>query len=159
MTTSLYSLRSTPTPGEFSIMKFDEDYAVESLYALSATTCTCLQGHKPKCKHRRMLPLFLAAGHVDDGWFLDWTTRLWHHPLADADAPAPLADPALMGDAEHAEEIARRLAPALESEGSSLVPSEASGCEPGTIAGEASQSATSSAPPAPAPGEIKRRRF
>ena len=157
MTTSLYSLRSTPAPGEFSIMKFDEDYTVESVYALNATTCTCPQGHKPKCKHRRMLPLFQAAGHVDDGWFLDWTTRLWHHPLADAGAPAPLADPVLMGDAEHAEEIARRLAPALETEGSALLGAPSTDCEPKATA--LVPSATSSAPPAPAPGEIKRRRF
>ena len=79
--TSLYSLRSTPKEGDYIVMKFDPDYEVESVYALSAGECMCPAGHKPKCRHRTMLPLFLAHHHVDDGWFLDWDTRLWRKPL------------------------------------------------------------------------------
>ena len=79
--TSLYSLRSTPKEGEFIVMKFDSDYEVESVYALSAGLCVCPAGHKPTCRHRKMLPMFLAQHHVDDGWFLDWDTRLWRKPL------------------------------------------------------------------------------
>ena len=79
--TSLYSLRSTPKEGEYIVMKFDPDYEVESVYALSASLCVCPAGHRPTCRHRKMLPLFLAHHHVDDGWFLDWDTRLWRKPL------------------------------------------------------------------------------
>jgi hypothetical protein len=93
--TSLYSLRSTPKEGEYIVTKFDPDYNVDSLYALNATECMCPAGHKPKCRHRSMLPLFLAQHHVDDGWFLDWDTRLWRHPVGDP-APAQLADPLVL---------------------------------------------------------------
>jgi hypothetical protein len=92
--TSLYSLRSTPKEGEYIVTKFDPDYNVDSLYALNATECMCPAGHKPKCRHRTMLPMFLAQHHVDDGWFLDWDTRLWRKPVGeDASAyEATLAD-------------------------------------------------------------------
>ena len=86
--TSLYSLRSTPKSGEWVVMKFDPDYEVESVYALSASECMCPAGHQPTCRHRKMLPLFLQHNHVDDGWFLDWDTRLWRHPIGE---PAPLS--------------------------------------------------------------------
>lgn len=93
--TSLYSLRSTPKEGEFIVMKFDPDYEVESVYALSRDLCVCPAGHRPTCRHRKMLPLFLAQHHVDDGWFLDWDTRLWRHPVGE-EAPAQLADPLVL---------------------------------------------------------------
>ena len=93
--TSLYSLRSTPKSGEWVVMKFDLDYEVESVYALSASECMCPAGHRPTCRHRKMLPLFLQHNHVDDGWFLDWDTRLWRHPVGEP-APAALADPLVL---------------------------------------------------------------
>ena len=83
MTLDLYSLHTTPEPGEFIIQKFDTDYHCESVYALSTTTCMCPQGHKPTCKHRKMLPLFLEHNHLGDGWFLEWQTRLWRKPVND----------------------------------------------------------------------------
>ena len=94
--TSLYTLRSTPKEGEFIVMKFDPDYEVESVYALSAGECMCPAGHKPKCRHRTMLPLFLAQHHVDDGWFLDWDTRLWRKPVGDTAGHGGLADPLVL---------------------------------------------------------------
>ena len=86
--TNLYSIRSTPTPGEFTIMKFDRDYNVESVYALNAKSCTCPAGAKPSCRHRKLLPEFIQKGHVDSGWFLDWDTRLWRKPVGEAEAQA-----------------------------------------------------------------------
>lgn len=119
MTTSLYSLRSTPQPGEFTILKFSPDYDVESVYALSEKTCTCPQGHKPKCKHRTMLRLFLTQAHVDDGWFLDWSTRLWRHPVGEVELTAErkLADTTIMGNADQDEVITQRMAGGFASEG------------------------------------------
>src|ERR1700693_246624 len=86
MTLDLYTLHGTPTDGEFVIQKFDKDYVWQSLYALSATICTCPQGHKPKCRHRTMLPMFLQHGHIGDGWFLEWNTRMWRRPLMEIPA-------------------------------------------------------------------------
>lgn len=86
--TSLYSLRQGSSPEQYIVTKFDLDYNMESMYGLSAEGCLCPAGHKPTCRHRKMLPLFLQHNHVDDGWFLDWDTRLWRKPLGE---PAPLS--------------------------------------------------------------------
>jgi len=82
MTLSLYLLRRTPIAGEYFIAKLDRDYNPEGIYTLSARECSCPRSHKHTCRHREMLPVFLKAGHVDDGWFLEWETRQWRRPLA-----------------------------------------------------------------------------
>src|SRR5579872_3035213 len=74
--TSLYQLRSSTTEG-YQILKLDPPGS----YFLTADACTCPQGHKATCRHRKMLPLFVNNHHVDDGWFLDWDTRLWRAPI------------------------------------------------------------------------------
>jgi len=126
MTISLYTLHSSPTKGEFIIQKFDTDYHCESVYALTQSECQCPQGNKPKCRHRTMLPMFLKHGHIGDGWFLEWDTRLWRRPIHDvytnpAVNEAQLADDAVMGTSAHSagEASAKPPSPAPE-------PSEAS---------------------------------
>lgn len=126
--TQFYSLRSTPARGEYTILKFDQDFNVEAIYALNTQTCTCPAGVRPLCKHRKMLPMFVPT-HVDDGWFLDWDTRLWRGPVADA--PAQLADP---------EVLAQQIAPSFATEGSATVLSK--------------RSAESSAQSEPAPTQV-----
>lgn len=84
MPIELYSLSGTPTPGEYIIQKFDTDYHCESVYALTASTCMCPQGHKETCRHRKMLGDFLKHGHIGDGWFMEWQTRLWRRPVGDS---------------------------------------------------------------------------
>jgi hypothetical protein len=126
--TQLYNLRSTNDAGEFVITKFDNDYNVQAVYVVSKSACSGPDGHRPKCKHREMLGRFLANGHVDDGYFFDWDTRQWREPLVN---PGPMADdftldntipsqPPILGLSPD-EELARKLAPAHESEGSALV--------------------------------------
>jgi hypothetical protein len=83
LTLSLYSVHATDTPGEYIIQKFDPDYRCESVYALSEVTCMCPQGHKPTCRHRKMLAEFLRLEHIGDGWFMEWDTRLWRRPVGD----------------------------------------------------------------------------
>jgi hypothetical protein len=98
MTMDLYALHSTPTDGEFIIQKFDTDYTCQSVYACSLTTCMCPQGHKPKCRHRTMLSMFLAHGHIGDGWFLEWNTRMWRKPVNDVSIePVSVADDLVLG--------------------------------------------------------------
>src|SRR5215469_2257762 len=102
MSTDLYSIHETTTPGEYIIQKFDsDDYTCESVYALTSDTCMCPQGHKPLCKHRKMLELFRSADHIGDGFFLEWQTRLWHKPVKDLGSPFEmdkrLADETVMG--------------------------------------------------------------
>ena len=83
----LYNVHSTDD-GAYCITKFDENLNVESTYIVSLEECDCPQYSKPTCRHRKMLPLFLQHNHVDEGWFLDWDTRLWRKPLSE---PAPLS--------------------------------------------------------------------
>lgn len=87
--TSLYHLRSGKV-GVYRITKLDEDYSVESTYLVSATTCDCPAGPRPTCRHRQMLPFFLAKPHIDDGWMLDWATRQWRKPLCEDGRVSPL---------------------------------------------------------------------
>lgn len=113
--TQLYSIRRMKSPGEFAMTKFDSDFNHEVTYVVSRSACSAPDGHRPKCKHRTMLALFEAAKHTDDGWFLDWDTRMWRPPLVDAEAE--LADPLTL-DNSSAEEA---ISPAFESESSNRV--------------------------------------
>ena len=106
--TSLYSLRSTPVKGEFLITKFDRDYNPEGTYALTRSECSCPRSHKTGCRHRTMLPLFQQTNHINDGWFLDFGTRLWRKPLSEV----------MLSTADAT--VEERLAKSFESEGSSL---------------------------------------
>ena len=106
--TSLYSLRSTPVKGEFLITKFDRDYNPEGTYALTRSECSCPRSHKTGCRHRTMLPLFQQTNHINDGWFLDFGTRLWRKPLSEV----------MLSTAD--DTVEERLAKSFESEGSSL---------------------------------------
>lgn len=97
--TALYALRKHPTHANtFSITKFDGDMNPESTYALTKENCSCPQAHKPTCRHRKMLPMFFAHNHINDGWFLDWDTRLWRKPIHELEAEDnTLADPTSLG--------------------------------------------------------------
>ena len=120
--TSLYSLRSTPVKGEFLITKFDRDYNPEVTYALTRSECSCPRSHKTGCRHRTMLPLFQQTNRINDGWFLDFDTRLWRKPLSEV--MLSTADAGLSGALSLAVKLGatveERLAKSFESEGSSL---------------------------------------
>ncbi len=85
--TSLYTLRKT-APGVLSIIKLDQDWNPEASYLLTLAdddkvTCTCPASDRPTCRHRKMLPFFIEAKHVDDGWFFEWETRRWKPPIVE----------------------------------------------------------------------------
>lgn len=79
MTTELYTCRSEAS--DYRITKLDEDYNHLTNYEVSPEGCSCPQGHKPTCRHRKMLSLFLATGHIDDGWFFNFANRQWRPAL------------------------------------------------------------------------------
>lgn len=89
--TSLYHLRSAPG-ASFRITKLDADYRVEATYLVSSSECSCPAGSRPTCRHRQMLPFFLAKGHVDNGWMLDWHTRQWRSPLCEDATQSPIGN-------------------------------------------------------------------
>src|SRR5438105_686271 len=78
--TALYSCRSINAV-EYRISKFDADFNLLSSYTMTREGCDCPQGHKPTCRHRKMLPEFAKQGHIDDGYFYDWDTRQWRKPI------------------------------------------------------------------------------
>lgn len=165
--TQLYTIRTTPTPGEWNVKKFDRDFNCVAEYLVTRDTCSGPDGHRPKCKHREMLGMALKARQVDTGGFLDWDTRMWHAPLVN---PGPMADdlmmdntilsePPMLGLSE-AERMAQALAPAHESEASALVRVSDAGMIRDTM--EAQSALTAAAPPPaavnppPAKAEVQR---
>lgn len=83
MTKALYNLKSLPGGALYEITKFSPDLEVESSYAVGKTVCDCPQGHKPVCRHRRMLPFFLEAEAVDSDIFFNFDNHSWHRPMID----------------------------------------------------------------------------
>lgn len=69
---SLYNCRSTSTPDQYRITKFDADLNPEASYVVSRTQCQCPAYQRPSCRHRDMLPEFLRHGRMDTTWMLDW---------------------------------------------------------------------------------------
>lgn len=70
----LYNCHTDGT--EWRITKFN-DGEVESSYLCSTTECQCPAGHRPSCRHRLMLPMFIARGAVNTFWFLDFERKGW----------------------------------------------------------------------------------
>lgn len=70
-------LYNAHTDGDnYRITKFS-DGEVESSYLCSTTECQCPAGQRPSCRHRLMLPMFIARGAVNSFWFLDWQRKGW----------------------------------------------------------------------------------
>ncbi len=101
MSTMLYNCMSIPMG--YRIGKFDGDLNLEAAYhvGLNGRECDCPAGNKPICKHRKMLPIFKDAEHINDGWFLNWNTRQWAAP------PEELKD--LLEQSEISEEVTAQL--------------------------------------------------
>lgn len=70
---------------QFRISKFDDLGNVESTYLCSETECQCPAGHRASCRHRIMLPMFIASDKVDSFYFLDFERKGWV-----SNEPAPL---------------------------------------------------------------------
>lgn len=71
--TALYSLRSTDSPSNWRITKFN-DGDVEASYLVSDRECDCPAGHRHTCRHRQMLPTMLAHKLADSMWFFAFDT-------------------------------------------------------------------------------------
>lgn len=73
--TNLYNCRHSGN--QFRISKFDHHFDLESSYLCTETECTCPAGHRPTCRHRQMLPKFIARGTVNTEWFFDFDRGGW----------------------------------------------------------------------------------
>ena len=63
--------------GAYHMTKFDENMDVEATYELSLTECACPAGVRPTCRHRKMLPLFMANDAIDTNKFYCYETHQW----------------------------------------------------------------------------------
>lgn len=88
---------------QYRITKFNELGEPESSYLVTLDECDCPAGVRPTCRHRQMLPKFLARDAVDSYWFYDFDRGGWvtNEPanlcqqLTDSVAPeglTPIAD-------------------------------------------------------------------
>ena len=73
---AIYNIHIT-AENTYQINKFDDDLNVESSYEVSDEECSCPQGHKPTCRHRKMLAIFLAAQAIDTDKFYNYGTHQW----------------------------------------------------------------------------------
>ncbi len=62
---------------QYRITKFNDDINVESSYLCTLEECECPRGPHHTCRHRQMLPNFIAKGHVGDEWFFDFDRGGW----------------------------------------------------------------------------------
>lgn len=62
---------------QWRITKFDSDFNPEASYLLDASNCECPAGHRPTCRHRQMLPKFIARNAVNTQWFFDHDRGGW----------------------------------------------------------------------------------
>src|SRR6266403_5314053 len=83
--TTLYNCH---TDGDqYRITKFDSFGNVESTYLCTVDECECPAGHRPSCRHRHMLPRFIAKEAVNTFWFYDYDRQGW---VTNEPTPEPL---------------------------------------------------------------------
>lgn len=99
---SLYNAKSTDDPSTYLFTKFDSDLNLvdDSIYLTTETTCTCPAGVRPSCRHRQMLPSFLATRRIDTPWFFDFDTGAWSQPFEALDDGEEAILPPVSGDVE-----------------------------------------------------------
>lgn len=61
----------------YRITKFTEDMDVESSYLTSHEACGCPAGHRSVCRHRIMLPRFIAHEATEGQYFFDYDASKW----------------------------------------------------------------------------------
>ena len=73
--TILYNCRHSGD--QYRITKFDSDMNPQGSYLTSLEECECPAGVRPTCRHRTMLPKFIARQHVGDEWMFDYDRGGW----------------------------------------------------------------------------------
>lgn len=72
---SLYNMRHSGD--QYRITKFDTHYEAESSYLCTESECNCPAGVRPSCRHRQMLPKFLARDMIGKNFFFDFDRGGW----------------------------------------------------------------------------------
>lgn len=86
---SLYNCKSDGD--QYRISKFTNDLDVEASYLCDGAECDCPAGHRPVCRHRIMLPRFIAKDATAGQWFHNYEHNQWIRAASD-DEPDTLGD-------------------------------------------------------------------
>ena len=108
---TLYNCRHSGD--QYRITKFTPDLEVESSYLCDRDACECPSGHRPKCRHREMLPKFIARDHIGDEFFFDYNRGGWVQGMVEAEPRHPPAVDSAEGDALAPQASALGVEPAL----------------------------------------------
>lgn len=73
--TSLYNCKHSGD--QYRVTKFTSDFEVEASYICDLHSCECPAGHRPTCRHRQMLPKFIARDYVGSNFFFDFDRGGW----------------------------------------------------------------------------------
>ena len=119
------------TKFDSGLVPFEDHEGRVSSYTCTHTECDCPQGHKPTCRHRKMLPFFVAEDHIDDNYFFCWDTHQWikatgiFAEAAEANEPKKLEDDPLLTEVtpQEIELLSKRVAQAPASVAPSPRPS------------------------------------
>jgi hypothetical protein len=85
---SLYNCK--PEGSNYRVSKFSNDLDVEASYLTSNDGCDCPAGHRNICRHRIMLPRFIAKNATAGQWFHNYEANQWIR--AAEDEPDTLGD-------------------------------------------------------------------
>ena len=96
---------------QYRITKFNENLEVESSYLCTETECECPAGVRPMCRHREMLPRFIARDEVGSGWMYDYDRGGWVQMFEDD--PPPLPEGVVAVSLEYPKELYNAIANAL----------------------------------------------
>src|SRR6266581_1601919 len=101
---------------QYRITKFDEHMNVESSYLCTTRECECPAGHRPRCRHREMLPRFIQRGTIGTEWCYDYDRGGWVQMEMQLEPELTIATMhAIPNDANVAEEFAKLLYPTQET--------------------------------------------
>lgn len=78
---SLYNCKSDGD--HYRISKFTNDLDVEASYLTDGAECDCPAGHRPVCRHRIMLPRFIAKNATAGQWFHNYEQHQWIRAATD----------------------------------------------------------------------------
>lgn len=103
---SLYNCKASGS--SYRLTKFTNDLEVEAPYLTNGRECDCPAGHRPVCRHRIMLPRFIAKNATAGQWFHNYEHQQWVRAAVDdePDTLGDLANAALEVDEDEVEIIA-----------------------------------------------------
>lgn len=81
---SLYNCKASGS--SYRLTKFTNDLEVEASYLTNGRECDCPAGHRPVCRHRIMLPRFIAKNATAGQWFHNYEHQQWIRAAADDEA-------------------------------------------------------------------------